>query len=468
MFSHSPKYLFLTLFSFLCFFTANGQLTAAQNYARNRPGVLMVKTHFSANIYVKQVKIDNRLLDNLLDSISRIDAIAPLSPENKLDIVLDQFSKRPSVYFSNTADYRRHLQNITIAGTGFFITEEGHIVTNCHVVDESDDHIRKKFTLSAFRRVTETNIDALQKAWAVNFSDAQRELLYNTFAKIYSSIQSILIENMVKKIYVQYGIDTATEQIGMRTQDAEIIVKGRSMPGKDVAILKISSNESFPTLKLSDQLLPRIGDRVFVFGYPDPIFRNEYLARESTFDPSLTTGVISGIRRTTLGWNVVQMDAEINHGNSGGPVCDENGEVIGIATFGSIEYSSGVLAPGMNFSIPVQVLKEFIEIANLKPGEGKLSKIYTDAMEDYDHHQYRAALKKLSRLRKLSPVFPGLSYYINDIEHKIDQGMDRSEQRLKLWALVVGLLVLMIALIIFRKFLMRNQKSPQSSVYMDS
>ena len=434
------------------------QLSAAQNYARNRPGVVMVRTNFSATMYVKQVVIDNKIFNALLDSIDGIaNYSTPLTSEQKLDIVLARFSNRPSRFFRNTADYRRHSQNVNVSGTGFFITEDGIVITNCHVVDESSEKIRNKFILSAFRQVTESNINALQAAWSVSFSDEQKELLYNTFAKVYSSIQSILLENFQKRIYVIYSADTAGHQTPTKTAIGRLIAKGQPMPGKDVAILKIENRQLLPALRLSQNILPRIGDRVFVFGYPDPVTRNEYLAGESLLEPSLTTGIVSGIRKTTNGWNVVQMDAEINHGNSGGPVCNEEGEVIGIATFGSIEYNTGALAAGMNFSIPVNVVSEFLDSAGIQPQQGKLSKMYSRAMHDYDKGEYRAALKKLIRIQKINSSFPGLSSYMNDCRIKIETGMDKTEQKVKLWLLVAGMIILMIGLLWFRNFLIKRK-----------
>jgi S1-C subfamily serine protease len=439
---------------------AHSQLSAAQNYARNRPGVVMVRTNFSATMYVNQVVIDKNIFNALLDSISVISSYGTLlSAEQKLDIVLAAFSNKPSRFFKNTSDYRRHSQHITTSGTGFFITEDGTVVTNCHVVDEAGDDIRRKFILSAFRQVTESNINALQAAWSVTFSDDQKELLYNTFAKVYSSIQSILLENFQKNIYVVYATDTSGNQPASKTAIAQLISKGQSMPGKDVAILKIENRQPLPVLRLADSLLPRIGDGIFVFGYPDPVSRNEYLSAESILEPSLTTGIVSGIRETTNEWNVVQMDADINHGNSGGPVCNEKGEVIGIATFGSIEYRTGALASGMNFSIPVNVLLQFLDSAGIYPKQGRASKLYNRIMDDYDNEEYRSALRKLQRLQKMNSSFPGLSFYTSDCKMKIEKGLDKTEQKIKLWLMVGGLLILTIGLVLFRRFLVRRKTS---------
>lgn len=457
-------FLFIMVATLVPSLETAAQLTAAQVYARNRPGVVMVKTSFSATMYVKQVFIDNRAFNALLDSIDHIENNgSKLGAEQKLDIVLTQFSNRPSVFFKSTRDYRRHSQSITTSGTGFFISEDGYLITNCHVIDESDDNVRRQFILSAFKQVTQSNISAIEDAWAVNFTDEQKDQLSHTFAKIYSSIKSILLENFQKKIYSVYGSDTASGHAPSITKVARVVIKGQSMPGKDIAVLKIDSKQPLPMLRLAHGLLPRIGDRVYVFGYPDPVSRHEYISIESTLEPSLTTGIVSGIRKTINDWSVVQMDAAVNHGNSGGPVCNENGEVIGIATFGSIESRTGTLAAGMNFSIPVAILKQFLDSAGITTAPGKLNELYESAMTAYDKHEFRNSLKSLRKIQKLSPNFPSISAYMLDTETKIDLGLDKTEQKLKIWGIMIGLFALLLTILWFRRFSRRKLKTSGSS-----
>ena len=49
------------------------QLSAVSNYALNSPGIVMIRTEYSANVYVNSMKMDNRAFNSLLDSIQNLD-----------------------------------------------------------------------------------------------------------------------------------------------------------------------------------------------------------------------------------------------------------------------------------------------------------------------------------------------------------------------------------------------------------
>ena len=50
------------------------KLTAVQNYGVNRPGVVMIRTVFSADVYVNNMRLDSRNFNHLLDSLQKIDS----------------------------------------------------------------------------------------------------------------------------------------------------------------------------------------------------------------------------------------------------------------------------------------------------------------------------------------------------------------------------------------------------------
>lgn len=125
-------------------------------------------------------------------------------------------------------------------------------------------------------------------------------------------------------------------------------------PFQDLAIIKIEEKEvSFPTMKLGDSNSLKIGQTVVAIGNALGEFRN-----------TVSVGVISGLGRsiTAAGGDfvetiedVIQTDAAINSGNSGGPLLNLKGEVIGVNT------ATVLGAQSIGFAIPVNKAKRDIE-----------------------------------------------------------------------------------------------------------
>ena len=89
----------------------------------------------------------------------------------------------------------------------------------------------------------------------------------------------------------------------------------------DIALLKIKSNETFPTLKFAKPDALKVGEWVLAIGSP------------FGFDYSVTAGIVSAMGRNLPRDNYVpfiQTDVAINPGNSGGPLFNLSGEVVGV------------------------------------------------------------------------------------------------------------------------------------------
>ena len=130
-------------------------------------------------------------------------------------------------------------------------------------------------------------------------------------------------------------------------------------PLSDLAVLKIESNDKFIPVKFGNSDKARIGDWVIAIGNP--------LGLSGT----VTSGIISA-RNRDIGMNryedFIQTDASINVGNSGGPLFNMDGEVIGINT--AIFGRSGNI--GIGFSIPSnsakKIINQLIEFGETKRG----------------------------------------------------------------------------------------------------
>src|SRR4051794_17443668 len=132
--------------------------------------------------------------------------------------------------------------------------------------------------------------------------------------------------------------------------------------GSDVAVLSVNpaglKQHPLPLGTLSGH---RVGDPVAVLGDPFDVQR------------SLSTGVISGLDRTIQAPNgfsiphAIQTDAAMNPGNSGGPILDAAGRVIGIADQIATGGSGGDTSTGVGFAVPIDVAKS--ELAQLEAGK---------------------------------------------------------------------------------------------------
>jgi len=436
------KYLLLILLLFPVAIVCGQKISGMENYAINRPGVVMIRTEYSANVYVNSMKMDNKAFNTLLDSIQRLDQAGGVPAEQKLDMVLREMNLHPTRFFQTTFDYIKQPEQITATGTGFFLTGDGYVATNCHLIDRDNAFIRRQFILSAFQQITDASIAALENSWATSFNEQQRSLLYNTYASVYSRLFSMILYGLKKNVYVVYRSDREDKGPGTEKRQATIVAKGQPMPGKDIAILKIETGKmEMPVLTVASNQLPRVGEQLFVYGYPGPVTNNDFLAAESAIEPTLTTGIVSAIKKSAAGWPLIQMDANINHGSSGGPVCNEKGEVVGLTTFGSIENTGG-LAAGLNFAVPVAILDEYLDTAGVTPRPSSSSHLFAQAVAFYDKGHYKAALHKFGEVRKVNSLYPGLYTYMNDCRENIKKGKDHSSGLLERLLLIFVLLLL--------------------------
>lgn len=439
----------LLLIAALPQFSRAQKLSAVQNYGVNRPGVVMIRTVFSADVYVNQIQLDSRHFNRLVDSIQQSDSSGIIyTAEQKLDIVLREINNHPNRFFKASLDYIKEPEEITSSGTGFLVTADGYVATNCHLIDRDNAFIRRQFILSAFQQITDANISALENAWATKFSEQQKSILYNTYASVYARLFSMVLYDLHKEIFIEYSVDAENGNTGSIKKSAHVIVKGQPMPGKDVAILKMDGDSTLPTLKIAQDDLPRVGEQLYVYGFPGPVTNNNYVATESAIEPTLTTGIVSALKKSVAGWPLIQMDANINRGSSGGPVCDEKGEVVGLTTFGSIENSGG-LAAGLNFAIPVSILQEYLDSAGVIAHPSETSLLFADAIVFYDREFYKDALKKFRQVSELNKHYPGLAFYIRDSERRLQQNDEKKSSMIRVDLVVFGFF-LFGAIMLFR------------------
>ncbi len=241
----------------------------------------------------------SNLVEQVSPAVVSVSVVKKMSQEELLQQQVPEILKR---FFGNQIiiPQQQAPQEKTAYGSAFFITKDGYLVTNHHVIEDAS-----KITITLNDR---------------------REL------------------------------------------DAKLV---GSDERTDVALLKVSG-DNFPSLKTGDINQLKVGQPVLAIGSP------------FGFDYSASAGIVSAKSRNMLGENSVpfiQTDVALNPGNSGGPLFNQNGEVVGV---NSRIFSGTGGYMGLSFSIPIDVVMDVVD--QLKKN-GKVTRSYLGVMlQDIDRN----------------------------------------------------------------------------------
>ena len=339
-----------------------------------------------------------------------------------------------------------------MVGSGFIVTPDGYVITNAHVVDENDNDTKRSFAQQAFQEIMDDDVKTLEQAMGRKMTEEEAKALNNANSWYFS--QTLEVGEIEKEFSIVLGISGDKGKIIPQTIPAKLVTKGAPIPGKDVAILKMTGKHTYPTIRMGNDKEMRVGDQVYVLGYPAVATFHPLISEESISEASLTRGLVSAKKNMKDGWEVLQTDASITHGNSGGPVMNEYGEVIGLATFGSIDYQRQAEVQGMNFIVPSTIVYEYIDKAKIEPLMSDISMVYEDAMDFYDDSRFKKALEKFDEVKTMNPSFPFIDKMIRDTEKNIEKGLDKEPKDMMMYYYIGGgavVLVLILFLIVRKR-----------------
>jgi serine protease Do len=183
------------------------------------------------------------------------------------------------------------------------------------------------------------------------------------------------------------------------TYDAELI---GSDPVSDIALLKIDGR-NLPYIEFGDSDNIIIGEWVIALGNPFGLF-------EINDQPTVTVGVVSatGMNLEPINdryyMNMIQTDAAINGGNSGGPLVNSMGEIIGMNTLIFTAGTQGNI--GLGFAIPINKVKQIVDVLK---ANGKIDRDFEIGMRIQSIDESIAKYYDLKRTRGviITKIYPG-------------------------------------------------------------
>ncbi len=178
----------------------------------------------------------------------------------------------------------------------------------------------------------------------------------------------------------------------------EVVASGTAGEGSDCAILKVDIRNA-PALKIGDSTRVMDGNQVMVIGFPAVADGRGLLDEQSRFEPSVTKGMVSAVKRAETGEPLIQVSAPIHHGNSGGPAIDRSGAVIGIATFGNEKE-----VQGFNWLVASETLNALLERTHTRLAASETQRRWEEALTLYWDDDYAGAISKLEEVQRLFPA----------------------------------------------------------------
>lgn len=221
------------------------------------------------------------------------------------------------------------------AGSGFFVSPEGHIVTNAHVIEgltflvQYTSNGPKMTQLPAGSKSISFDRNNPKSPWTLSFSAGTIKVVANSGEKD----EKIYAPKVLK-------VDVA----------------------KDLAVLKISPTGPTPSLELLGDDAVQGGAPVLMSGFPGgavsdiaPFANSQNIDRLMKKNPrvSINAGMVTAIREHQ-GEKRYQLDIRANHGNSGGPIVDVRGRVLGVLYAGIDSMQS------INYAIPASLAKKML------------------------------------------------------------------------------------------------------------
>ncbi|MEN3327034.1 MAG: serine protease Do [Acidobacteriota bacterium] len=315
--------------------------------------------------------------------------------------------------------------SVVALGSGFFISSNGYIATNAHVVSMTHDGEEKAKQALFWQLVNQLAKQVGKEPRSIaNFIDE------------HSTLQSFQIfHHVIIPDGSAYPFEI--KQYGAPTGES-------NDQGKDVAVIKIEVKNA-PVLKLADSEKVQLQDHVTVIGYPGAAdtFNSGLLSSKSALEATINDGKISAKKTATSGAPILQTNTAATHGNSGGPVLNDSNEVIGLLTFRG-DTVNGQEVSGFSFIVPSNTVMEYVKSAGATNDLGPTDNFYREGLGYYWDQYYSSAIPKFEEVKRLFPQHSEVDRLIQSSQQAKAEGKEKSQ--FPVWIVIVVVAVVLVLL----------------------
>jgi S1-C subfamily serine protease len=353
-------------------------------------------------------------------------------------------------------------------GSGAFISGNGDILTADHVIrpphDASVDQDLYQLAAQDVADYINNNLNP-PVPWTSN--DAFSALSYG---QLLSRSQ---YDTPASKVYLSTDFTGPTDVTTLDNMpqnafaDVSSILKESNSDNMDTAIIHVNINNT-PSIKLGDSSNVEQQDELTIIGFPG----NGDIS--NTGDPStgfLTASVnkvyVSALKQNTGGAPLIQVGGNVEHGDSGGPALDSNGNIVGIVSFGGSD-----MPDGTSFLQASSSAQQLIDQIQLNTQPGAFQTAWNQVFNQYSSTQsghWHLAQQQMEKLQSNYPNFHAIQPYLNYVnaqasKEKVSANNTVTASNFVFFIGIALIALVVIFLVVLLLFLVRRRKKPQAAI----
>jgi len=289
-------------------------------------------------------------------------------------------------------------------GTGFCVNPDtGNIVTAGHVVEMNEADFR--YNLIDWYLTDNYNLDTwTEDDWSWAYENIKVEGLQGG--------------PYDREVYVQFNTASAGVPDDPASQETFIRAELLDYSGwdqRDIALLRIQpqTGRALSSVIIGDSSMVEIQDSLTIVGFP----YSSKIGQENIMNPTVTSGSISS-KLMLAGTEVLQIQGDAREGNSGGPVLDEDGQVIGILTMGT-DIANNYLRPSNDIA-------EMLSRNGVTNKLGTVDEEFRLGLVMYRMEYYSEAIEHFNAVLNLNQRHLLAQEYRSKAQEAINRGEDKT------------------------------------------
>ena len=407
-------------------------LTAERVATASKPAIVFIQSNYTITTSLPEPAIKQSAVEQ---------ALQPRVNSGEIRNAGQWQQAADRLVFSNPDAYYTSGSTVTntwddwATGSGFFVTEDGYVVTAAHVVTASKAEIREGVIADT---KTDSFINDFKNSIKKDFSEyAASDAELNNFVDFWQRwvARYIAVDKIDAKYYLGSGASVqAGDSMTSSGIRASVVTVDPTVGGHDIAILKADVS-AVPALAIAASD-PRIGDATYAIGYPRTAYLQETVPTNQNVPIAVTVGKVQRMASrlgTDGSWRVFGTDAQFTHGDSGGPVVDAKGDVMGVISF-VVPDANGNQLPGQGYFVPSSFIRDDLAKAYVTikadPTNANLTDTYYRALAKGDNGRYRDELSLLLGIQSRSTADAYVRSDVSHVQAEIAAGNDRTPPEL--------------------------------------